>query len=515
MIMAVVLLSISETAFSQQRVKLKSSDYVEGGKKNGVKYNKAIGNVHFIQGTMDIYCDSAFLYKKENSLEAYGHIKIFDSSDSVTITSDRLTYAGDTKFAQLRQHVVYHDDSIVLFTDHLDYNIVNRSAYYFEGGRILSKENELTSITGFYDTPNKMLTFHQKVVLINPQNTLKTDTLIYNMVTGVAITHGPTTIIQPDGTTAYSTTGGEFMMHKKQTTIRSGTIETESYILKGNRLFYDEIKKVNRASGNVYMYSKNDNVIITGDEADNNQVTGVTKIYGHPVLKKLFMNDTLYLSADTLVSIDTQDSTQKRLLAYRHVKMFKTDMQGIADSISYVMIDSMLYLYDDPVIWNTGNQAEGDSISIEFSNNQINKMNLIDDAFIILTDTVGNFNQLKGKIMTTYFKDNKIHLLEVDGNSECLFYALDDKDNSLKGINHIVCSNMTLRFVNNRADNMSFYNNPVATFTPPQLIKKDDKQLSGFDWREKDRPTLAQVLENQEDKSLPGNPEKTGVEASQ
>jgi lipopolysaccharide export system protein LptA len=493
-ILVLVILTASDT-FSQQKVKLLSSDYVEGGRKGGTKYNMVRGHVHFIQGTTEIFCDSAFFYKKQNSVEAFGHIRIFDIEDSTTIRSDKLVYSGNTKFAQLRDNVVYQDDSIILYTNFLDYNVVNKSAHYYNNGKIINGQNVLTSVTGFYDTRGKSMSFYKKVVLENPQNTLKSDTLLYNMITEIARTFGPSTIISSDGTNVYSEKGGEFLMRSKQTTIESGTIETESYILRGRKLYYDQIHQTNRAEGNIYMYSKKEDIIITGDHAENYEGKGITKIYGNPVMHKLFLLDTLYLAADTLVSIDIKHNNDKRLLAFHHVRFFRFDMQGIADSISYVMNDSTLFLYNDPVLWTGNNQIEGDSVNIVFKNNQIDRMSLIDNSFIILTDTSGNYNQLKGKKMTAFFINNVISQLDVFGNSECLFHALNEIDNSLTGINRILCSNMTIRFVNKKADNMTFYTNPDASFIPPHEIQEPDRHLTGFNWRDKERPTLKMVLE--------------------
>jgi lipopolysaccharide export system protein LptA len=481
--------------FSQKKVKLLSSEFVEGGKKNGNKYNMVRGSVHFIQGSTEIFCDSAFFYKKLNSIEAFGHIRIFDTIDSTNITSDRLIYSGNSKFAQLRDNVVYRDDSIVLYTNFLDYNLTNKSAHYFNNGKIINGQNVLTSAIGYYDTQTKSMTFYKKVVLDNPENKLKSDTLLYNMTTEIARTYGPSTITSSDGTTVFSEKGGEFLMRSKQTTIESGTIETESYILKGRKLYYDQIKKINRAEGNIYMYSKREDIIITGDHAENYEGKGITRIWGNPVMRKVFLVDTLYLAADTLVSVDLKNDNDKHLLAYHHVRFYRFDMQGIADSIFYKMSDSVLFLYNDPVLWTGKNQIEGDTVGLTFKNNQIYQMNLVDNSFIILTDTVGNYNQLKGKKMTASFTNNVIRQLDVFGNSECLFHALDEKDNSLTGINRIICSNMTIRFVNNKADNMSFYKNPDASFIPPKELKEPDHRLSGFNWREKDRPTLKSVLE--------------------
>jgi hypothetical protein len=211
-------------------------------------------------------------------------------------------------------------------------------------------------------------------------------------------------------------------------------------------------------------------------------------------MKKVFEGDTLYLTADTLISIDDSLDVNKSLLAFHHVRFFREDLQGISDSLAYFLSDSVLFLYDDPVIWNEGNQIEADSIYIVFEEEQISTLNLIDNAFMIMQDTVKNFNQLKGKLMTGYFENNDIDRLVVTGNSESLFYALEEEDNSLVGINKTLCSNMIIRFKENRASDISFYVDVESTFIPPHELEEPDTRLKGFNWRINERPVLFDML---------------------
>ena len=510
--LAVTLLS---PAYAQRKVKIEYSDYTEGGRIDGQRYFKVVGNVYFIQESTHIWCDSATLYRKDNRLEAFGHIRIFDGIDSVNITSNRLEYDGDSQFANLRDNVVYKEDSITLYTDFLDYDLFTRSAIYFNGGKIDDGENVLTSQKCYYNATGKSMSFKTDVELVNPENTLKTDSLYYDMVTKIARTIGPTEIISSDGTILNSETGGEFRMRVNKTMITAGEIETESYILKGDKLFYDRDKGTNSAEGNVYMFSKEDDIIITGMSADNDEITGITKVYGTPLMKKVFQEDTLYLAADTLVSIDDSLDVNKKLLAYNNVRFYREDLQGKADSLLYELSDSTLFLFNDPLLWSGRNQIEADSMNIIFRNNQIYALNLQFNAFIVIQDTVENFNQLKGKNMTGYFVDNKIDRLNVDGNSESIFFALDEEDNSLTGVNKILCSSMVIRFVNNKVDNMSAYINPEATFIPPHELNEPDTRLKGFNWREAERPTLISIMtpvpESDQEEEEVDNPE-VGVE---
>ena len=89
------------------------------------------------------------------------------------------------------------------------------------------------------------------------------------------------------------------------------------------------------------------------------------------------------MAADTLVSIDDPDPIKKRLLAYHNVKIFKEDLQGIADSMEYRSADSTIYFYKDPVLWSEGNQMTADSIRMLIKNNTIDRIFMNVNSFVI------------------------------------------------------------------------------------------------------------------------------------
>ena len=97
------------------------------------------------------------------------------------------------------------------------------------------------------------------------------------------------------------------------------------------------------------MTSKKENLIIYGQASDYYKQKGLSKIYDRAYIAKITEdNDTLFITADTLISIESKDETKKRLLAYHNVKIFKRDMQGKADSLEYRVADSTLYFIKIP-----------------------------------------------------------------------------------------------------------------------------------------------------------------------
>jgi hypothetical protein len=182
-------------------------------------------------------------------------------------------------------------------------------------------------------------------------------------------------------------------------------------------------------------------------------------------------------------------------------------MQGLADSVEYRSIDSVIYFYKNPILWNQGNQMTADSISMLIRNNTIDRIYMIANCFVISRDTLINYNQIKGRRMTSFIRDSKIDHVLVEGNGESLYFAMDEKTNSAMGMNKIICSSMRIRFKNGKLDNLSFYTRPDANFIPPHELKPEDMQLKGFIWREKEKPSRADVVKPHGSSAHPQQPE--------
>ena len=243
------------------------------------------------------------------------------------------------------------------------------------------------------------------------------------------------------------------------------------------------------------MTSKKDNLLIYGQAADYYKAKGYSKVYDHAYAAKVTDNgDTLFIAADTLVSIESDDASKKRLLAYKNVRIYKTDMQGVADSLEYRQLDSVLYFYQQPVLWTEGNQMSADSIRMLIRKQTIDKVYLNANAFVISRDSLFNYNQIKGRHMTAEFKKQKINRVIVNGNGESIYFILSEKEAAAMGMNRIICSDITIRFEDGKVKTLSFYTQPDAKFIPPHELKKEDMTLRGFTWKEDKKPDRSDVV---------------------
>jgi lipopolysaccharide export system protein LptA len=479
---------------------LPGAETLEVLKINGVEVRKVKNNVRFRQKDVYLYCDSAFMYPVTNSIEAFSNVRI-TQGDTVTLTGDSLYYDGNTRYAKVRGNVVLQDRSMTLTSTSLDYDMNTSVAAYYNNGRIVDKENVLTSRQGFYNTRTKLFTFKQDVKVLNPKYEVSSDTLQYSSTSRLVYLKGPSTIVGKDGGTLYANEGTYNTATHVSNFQSRAMVDYGKYTLTANRLYYDQKNDAGFAEGNVESFSKVDNITVYGDFGRYAGRTGITKVYGKALMKNISgPGDTLYLAADTLVSIDPKKDTTakvptKKVLGFPNVQIFKADLQGKCDSLVYNFADSTIYFYRDPVMWSGGSQMEADSMHVQLANNKIDKLFLRVNSFVISEDSLRNYNQIKGKTLTALFNaKSKIERVNVDGNGESLYFALDDKDSLLIGMNKVQCSKMVIRFVQNKVNKISFITKPDALFIPPHEIEEPDRRLKGFLWRIKEKPSEEEVV---------------------
>ena len=483
-------------ANSQKKIKLEKAAKAKGLRKNGVNYTIVSGNVKFTHKGTIFFCDSAVLIKKTNYLDAFGHVRILDG-DSITVTANTLHYNGNTKIAKLRNNVVLTKlDQMKLYTDFLDYDRNTSIASYFNNGKVVDSTNVLTSKKGYFNTNSSFSSFKTDVVGTNKEKTLRSDTLVYNTRTGIVYFVAPTEITDVDGN-IFNYNEGIYETKIKSSNLVNGVAETESYYMKGDKMQLDDIRGEYTMTGNVYMLSKNQDIIITGQKAIMNKAAHTTKVFDHALLKMVNKMDTLYMTADTLVSVDSDEDINKRLLAYSNVKIFKKDMSGLSDSLAYVVADSVMSMYGDPVLWSGDNQMSGDTIDIVIRNQSLYKMDLYPNAFVASADSADYYNQIKGRSMVAWFINEDLDHVNVYGNGESIFFMRDDKTRNLVGMNTIICSDITLRFENRKLTDASFLVKPEGKFIPPHELKTEDIKLNKFRWRGDEKPSKSDLLANE------------------
>jgi lipopolysaccharide export system protein LptA len=455
-------------------------------------FERLIGDVKMKHQNSLIYCDSAHFYRAENMAKLFGNVRIIDQKDPITTTSRYAEYDGNTRIAKLRNKVVFKNESTTLYTDFLDYNRLTGIANYFNDGKVVDSTNVLTSKNGEYETAVEKITFTDKVDLVNPDYTLKTDFLIYRTIPKTAETIAITNIISIDGNKLNAQKGSFYDTENKIFTFFEGDAENETSRVSAETLYYDEEKKYYEGKVAVSIYNKERDVEIFGEEGKYWEERKYSEVFGNALVRKYFELDTMYMIADSLISQDHELAEQRHLLAFNKVQFMKADLYGVADSMAYIYSDSTIHLYQDPVLWNNKSQITADSINFVIANENIETAFLKQKAFVITKDTLNNFNQIKGRRMTGNFLDGKMSKLDVEGNGESLYFDLLN-DSTLRGINKLLCARILMYFRDGEITKVNHLIKPEGSFTPPHLMKEEQKKLEGFAWREEEKPSMSVI----------------------
>ncbi len=447
-----------------------------------------IGNVEFLYDSIYMSCDTAYNYNNRNYFEAFGNVRM-NQGDTLFLYGDYLDYDGDTRLVRVRHNVRMENRSVLLLTDSLNYDRTQNLGYYFNGGTLEDSTNVLTSDWGQYSPQAKMAIFNYDVTLTNPQFLLTSDTLRYSTVTRVANIVGPSDIESGDSY-IYSERGYYSTADRKAYLLDRSVLTNQSKVLVGDSVFYDEGLKFGEAFGRVEMNDTLNRVMLLGEYCYSNELTGTAFATDSAVAIDYSQGDSLFMHGDTLKMvtffIDT-DSMYRQVQAYNKVRFYRTDVQGVCDSLVFNSVDSCLTMYYDPVLWNAGQQLLGEEIKVYMNDSSIDWAHIINQALTVEQKDSIHYNQVAGTEMKFFFNGNDIYKAEVTGNVQSIFYP-EDEDSVMMGMNSIEASKLNLYRKDGKMERIVFITRPIGTFTPMFLIEPSKMQLPNFVWLGHMRP---------------------------
>ncbi len=479
-------------AQKSQPINLINADELEYSEAGGVKVRKLTGNVQLQQNDVTLFCNQANQLLEQNVVDATGDVRI-RQSDTINVYGNTLHYDGNTKLANLKGNVRLTDGHMVLTTEELDYDVNTRIATYLQGGKMVGDSAVLTSKHGYFYSNTSDMYFKRDVKLVHPDYTLNTDTLRFNTRERTAYFVSPT-FIHSDSFDVYCE-GGYYNTHRDIAQFeKNAELKTKVQSLKADTIYYERLTGYGLARSHVRWADTTAKVFMRGEYAKYNQHSEQLLATKKALLITVIDNDSLFLTADTLFSFKDSAGNFRRLFAYHHVRLFKSDMQGVCDSVAFNFRDSTFRLYRKPVLWVDNNQLKSDTIYVLLKNQKIDRMNMLQNAFAVNLADSGKFNQARGKNMYGFFKKNALDHMEVIGNGESIYYAKDEKGGYI-GVNKAVCSNMVLYFdTAKKIDRIYFITQPDATLYPLPDFPPEERKLKNFIWLEMLRPKSKQDL---------------------
>ena len=453
--------------------------------QTGNDIHHLVGNIQIKDDDILMWSDSALYYPAKNQVTAYSKVHI-QQGDTLNLYGDYLFYDGNTKQAFVKGNVQLIDKDTHLYTDSINYDVENRIARYNERGKIINAENTLTSVVGVYYVNQDLFHFKDSVKIVNPEYVMTADTMDYNTTSKIAYFTGPTEL-KGDSIYLYCEKGWYDTQNKITSVWKHAMIDNRKQIVHGDSLFFNDSTGYGESFRNVIIEDTTNHLAIEGNYAWYYKQPERFMVTNRAVFIQISKEDSLFLHADTISAITKTDKSLKefRLMrAFHGCRIFSKDLQAKCDSISYSFQDSVIRLYRAPVIWSKENQLTSDSMAVFTKNQKTDRLELYNSAFIVSQVDTIRFDQIKGRTLTGYFKNNELYKIDIKGNGESLYYLLDE--DKVAGINQSKCAKMEVLLDKGKVTEIYEHDSPDGFIDPPLPAKP--LRLEGFKWLDNLRP---------------------------
>lgn len=463
------------------------------------------GHVVFEHQGSVLTADEVIFYQKDNFLKAIGNV-VLTTSDGSKITAEEMEYDGNTQRGIARKNVVLTDPKQTIKTETLYYDKIPNTAYFNTGGTIYTNDGAVmyTKAATYY-LNTKMVDFVGRSNIETDKYTIVSDNIKQNQNTGVSDFFGPTTIRSKENPRNYVYTElGSYNSKTSESFLnKNSKIYYNDKILSGDKLYYNRNTGFGKGNGNVRLDDPKENRYIIGGYGEIYEKKDSAMVTDKPYAVKILSKDSAYIAADRFLSFQKPDSAnalkkKSFLRAYRKVRIFKTNMQARADSLSYNETDGEMHLMRQPVLWMGTKQVTGDEIRV-YSNPEkeiTDSVRVLGNAFAISkVDSLNmkdEFHQIKSKNMVVYLKDNAIDVAKAVGNAQAITYA-DDENQKTHEITRIgvalsTCGEIVAEFVEKKLENVSCNIGANQDTYPMSKISREQRFFKDFNWNTKDRP---------------------------
>lgn len=449
----------------------------------------ANGPVHIVHDGVDMWCDQALVYFKENFVKAYGKVLV-KQGDTIEMRSNYGEYNGNTSMAFAAGAVNLKEPSSSLESDTLYFDRMKQEAYYRSGGLVRDTSSVLTSRRGRLFTETKKYEFSGQVVIENPEYTVRSPRLDFYSESGLAYLYGTSTIESPSST-IYCDRGYYNTRSNKGHFVKNSRVDYNQRILYGDSIYFDRAQGFASATNNIKLIDSANQMVVRGHYAEVFKQKDSVYITNRAVAVSVQEQDSVYIHADTLRV--TGPSELRIIKGFYGARMFKPGnsiedrTSGRCDSIVVLQELGLTKMIGRPVLWTGDQQITGDTIHLiqDLERDELDSLKVYDNAFMIQEDVEG-YNQVKGAQLVGLFTENKLDTIDVIKNSQVVYYSRDDKQ-ELVGINNTVASSMQLYVKQNKIKGIRFINKVPGKVYPPSEFPENARILPGFIWRGDER----------------------------
>lgn len=452
--------------------------------------------------------------------------------DSTKLTSQNGTYYQHRGYTIFRNNVVLESPDYTIYADSMKYETETKVVHFITETIIVSNNDTIFTNDGYFDTEKNVAILKGRPLIKNGKdNTLQSNYIDYNKARGTGIATGnaisrntkenvtllsnhihyidsiqytratqdpllirydkkDTLYVSADTLINYSIPLQDFLAQHQTNEAEENLLSTLFFISLFINANQDSTMSMYRDS--VFLQSLKNRMAIsdTNTHYHNESTTINTNTTGTDTLGNINKKSILADTTSTLPiepnsvnnSPQIESDSVKIFYGYRNIKLIRSNMSGLCDSLYFNSKDSIFKLYYNPILWIDSMQMLADSIYILMKNEEAERVELYQNAIIINESDQGVFNQIAGKKITIWLKDDQVDLVVVNGNAESIYFLKNDSSQYIGG-NRAIGATIYITFGDdNDIKEIKLNNTPEAKFTPIQLINFNSYKLPNFSW---------------------------------
>lgn len=482
-------------------------------------------------------------YNTRDSVAVFEYGGALKDADGNVIESKNGTYDAKEGLFTFEDQVEVYMDSVEMKTQDLRYYSEEEKAFFGPRTQVWRGTGFLRSDAGWYDRQGQVVQFSDKVYLFDPTYDAWADEVFYYQQTGAVDLFRNAQVLDTANRTAYLgdhlqylpaadslpergwLTGspaivyfGENENHTVDTLYtRADTffvfslprcdIPEEEVEAAGRRredLLFDALAKKRTEEAEARETERIKKLRDAGklppewvEQQQQAEADSLAALAALDSLAAVPAADTLLLpplSDTAFVEPPPRDTTPVRFVrAWNQVRMFRSDLQALCDSMVFCELDSIARLYGSPVMWNeVRNQLSADEMQLLMKNGAFDRGALLTDAWIISEQDSLHYNQIKSTEMLGYFRDNKLYRFDALGGVSAIFYMVED--DVVTTINVKESKSLTAAMKDGSAQRLLYMETIKSDAYPVGELEPEKQRLKDFRWRGGERPATRESV---------------------
>lgn len=462
-------------------------------------------------------------YTKDSIGYFYEGGSVLDKSKNY-IESMNGSYDAKLKKFKFYVNVRIKADSVIMKTDSVAYE-TNKALFTFLGKVHAWRDSSyLRADNGWYNRENEQFNFYKNAYIYTKDQEVWADDIFYDRNKGFSILKNNIQIVDTSQSTMFFADSARYVSKPMSFTLykdpsaayysveegKADTLFLRADTLKYYSKAFSEIDSatVAQAKERVELSAKDPFQTIvdaiesnkkrpSSKKAVNNNVTQTSNSTKTDVKQEAAVDslsaknlDTLSVptpKVDSVKKFSFSDTTTIRFVqGFHNVKMHRSNIQGLCDSLVFSSLDSMARLYGKPILWNEENQFTADSMQFVVSGKSLTKAELLSSAYVISKEDSVHFNQIKSTDIIGYFKKNDIYRFDALGGVSLMFFI--EEDSVITTMNQKECRVMKGLIKDRKIQKIQYVQDVKSDAFPVYNLPINKQRLKGFNWSPEKRP---------------------------